>query len=422
MSHGVTRPASSTSTNSVGGRPERSSRPPRVEHHHLDVPDTYVSLLLPFRDRRVVVCGSTGFTIGHIAALRDGGADVTVVAPTVSATISDLAGRGQVTWHAREVRAADLDPAWLAVIGTGDLAEDRRIEEMCDQRRLWCLVEDRGGPPVAAQRHGVSGSRQDGASVTGRVTLVGGGPGDPGLLTVAGRNALAAADVVVVDRLAPVAVLAEVAAGVEVIDVGKVPFGRSTPQDTINGILVARARRGQHVVRLKGGDSFLFGRGGEERDACVAAGVHVEVIPGVTSAFAVPAMAGVPVTHRGLSQGVSVVSGHVPPDHPESTIDYGALAVSGTTIVLLMAVRTLPEITVALLANGMDPNTRAVTIADGTIGTQRTVIGTLATIAGDVASAEIAAPAITVIGPVAAYASGWSAAAGGSSAARPDVG
>lgn len=422
MSHGITRPATSTSAKPVGGRPERSSRPPRVEHHHLDGPDTYVSILLPFRGRRVVVCGSTGFTIGHVAALRDGGADVTVVAPTASATISDLAARGQVTWHAREVKAADLDLAWLAVVGTGDLAEDRRIEEMCDQRRLWCLVEDRGGSPAAAQRHRVGGSWQDGASVTGRVTLVGGGPGDPGLLTVAGRSALAAADVVVVDRLGPVAALAEVAAGVEVIDVGKVPFGRSTPQDTINGILIDRARRGQHVVRLKGGDSFLFGRGGEERDACVAAGVRVEVIPGVTSALAVPAMAGVPVTHRGLSQGVSVVSGHVPPDHPDSTIDYGALAAAGTTIVLLMAVRTLPDVITALLVNGMDPDTAAVTIADGTLGTQRSVIGTLATIASDVAAAEIAAPAVTVIGPVAAHAADYSAVAGASSVGRPDVG
>lgn len=239
---------------------------------------------------------------------------------------------------------------------------------------------------------------------TGQVILVGGGPGDPGLMTVAGREALFTADVVVTDRLGPVAVLDELGPGVEVIDVGKVPFGRATPQEEINRILVEQARRGRKVVRLKGGDSFLFGRGGEEYLACTAAGVPVTVIPGVTSAFSVPALVGVPATHRGLSQGVSVISGHVPPDSPHSTLDYGALARSGTTLVLLMAVTNLAAITAELLAQGMPGDTPAVMVENGSTPSQRVLRGTLATISGQAAEAGVEPPAITVIGAVAALA------------------
>ncbi len=238
----------------------------------------------------------------------------------------------------------------------------------------------------------------------GRVVLVGGGPGDPGLMTVAGLDAVRTADVVVTDRLGPVSILDELDQGIEVIDVGKVPFGPATPQEEINRILVEHARRGRTVVRLKGGDSFLFGRGAEEHLACTAAGVPVIVIPGVTSALSVPALAGVPATHRGLSQGVSVISGHVPPDSPHSTLDYGALARSGTTLVLLMAVTTLPAITAELLAEGMPGDTPAVLVENGSTPAERVLHGTLATIARQASEAQVAPPAITVIGAVAALA------------------
>ena len=170
---------------------------------------------------------------------------------------------------------------------------------------------------------------------TGRVVLVGGGPGDPGLLTIAGRDALAEADVVVTDRLGPVAAIAEHAPHAEVVHVGKIPRGPFTPQERINEILVEHARAGKVVVRLKGGDGFVFGRGGEEWQECRAAGVPVEVIPGVSSATSVPALAGIPVTHRGLTQGVAVVSGHVAPDDPRSDVAWEALAAAGLTIVVL---------------------------------------------------------------------------------------
>jgi uroporphyrin-III C-methyltransferase/precorrin-2 dehydrogenase/sirohydrochlorin ferrochelatase len=238
------------------------------------------------------------------------------------------------------------------------------------------------------------------------VTLVGGGPGDPGLITVRGIERLAEADVVVVDRLAPLAVLEGLREDVAVIDVGKIPRGRFTPQESINALLVEHARAGRCVVRLKGGDPFVFGRGREEVDACLAAGVPVEVVPGVTSAVAVPELVGVPATHRGLSQGFTVVSGHAAPGDPGSQLDWAALARSGTTLVLLMAVDTLPAIAEALLAGGLPGATPAVAVQDGGLAAQRVLTATLATI-GAVATAErLRPPAVVVIGAVAGLVDG----------------
>ena len=234
----------------------------------------------------------------------------------------------------------------------------------------------------------------------GRVLLVGGGPGDPGLLTVAGRDALAAADVVVTDRLAPIAAIAEHAPQAEVVHVGKIPRGEFTPQERINELLLEHARAGRTVVRLKGGDGYLFGRGGEEWQACTAAGIPIEVVPGVSSAFAVPALAGIPVTHRGLSQGVAVVSGHVAPDDPRSEVDWDALATSGLTIVVLMGVATLGSIAEALVAAGLPADTPAACIADGASPKQRSVRAPLSQIASAADEGGFAPPAITVIGDV----------------------
>jgi uroporphyrin-III C-methyltransferase len=235
----------------------------------------------------------------------------------------------------------------------------------------------------------------------GKVTLVGGGPGDPGLVTVAGREAIATADVILTDRLVPGAALAWVRADAQIIDVSKSPGGRSTDQDEINRLLIEHAKEGRDVVRFKGGDSFVFGRGGEELMACADAGIDASVIPGVSSATAVPAIAGIPVTHRGLSQAVTVVSGHVPPGHPESTVDWSALARSGSTIVVLMGVRTLAAIADALLEGGLDPATPAAVVADGTLPSQRVVRADLAGIAQASSAAGVSAPAVTVVGDVA---------------------
>jgi uroporphyrin-III C-methyltransferase/precorrin-2 dehydrogenase/sirohydrochlorin ferrochelatase len=229
----------------------------------------------------------------------------------------------------------------------------------------------------------------------GSVALVGGGPGDPGLLTLRARRLLAGADVVVRDRLAPQVELPD---EVEVIDVGKTPGGPSYDQRAIEELLIDRARAGSRVVRLKGGDVHLFGRGIEEVAACVAAGVPVEVVPGVSSAFAVPAYAGIPVTARGVTQSVSVVSAHVPPGDPGSTVDWEALARLGGTLVLLMAVGRLEAVCTALVEGGRPSDTPVAVVQDGTLPGQRVVVTTLRDAARD--AAEVSAPAVVVIGDV----------------------
>ena len=236
----------------------------------------------------------------------------------------------------------------------------------------------------------------------GSVALVGGGPGDPGLMTVAGRAAVEQADVLLVDHLAPEGALAWAREEALVVDVSKLPRGAFTPQTRINELLVEHARAGRRVVRLKGGDGCGFGRGMEELLACTEAHVEVRVIPGVTSSVAVPALGGIPVTHRGLVQGFSVISGHVPPEHPNSTLDYAALARSGTTLVVLMGVATLPAITAALLDAGLDPDTPAAVVARGGHRDQQVVRASVTEIA--TAAAHVDPPAITVIGAVAAFA------------------
>ena len=238
--------------------------------------------------------------------------------------------------------------------------------------------------------------------VTGRVTLVGGGPGDPGLLTLAGLDALRGADVVLYDHLAPLSCLRECPAGVLLIDVGKIPGGRATSQQRINELLVEHARSGRHVVRFKGGDPFVFGRGGEEVIACAGAGVPVSVVPGVTSSVAGPALAGIPVTHRGVVQAFTVVSGHVPPGHAASTTNWAALAHAGHTIVVLMGVANLASICAELVASGMPAGTPCAVIADAWLPTMRTVRGTAADIADRTMAAGLRPPAIAVIGAVAA--------------------
>jgi uroporphyrin-III C-methyltransferase/precorrin-2 dehydrogenase/sirohydrochlorin ferrochelatase len=205
---------------------------------------------------------------------------------------------------------------------------------------------------------------------------------------------------VVIDHLAPHLLLDELSAHVEVIDASKLPYGRYMAQEAINDALVSHAAAGKFVVRLKGGDPFVFGRGGEELEACAAAGIPVEVVPGVTSAVSVPASAGIPVTHRGISHEFVVVSGHVAPGDPRSLVDWGALGRLRGTLVLLMAVERLAEISATLIAEGRPADTPVAVVQDGTTTTQRSVSGTLETIAADVKAAGIGHPAVVVVGEV----------------------
>jgi uroporphyrin-III C-methyltransferase/precorrin-2 dehydrogenase/sirohydrochlorin ferrochelatase len=231
----------------------------------------------------------------------------------------------------------------------------------------------------------------------GRVVLVGCGPGDPGLVTLAGLEALAGADVVVADRLGTAALLERLPAEVEVVDVGKTAARHQLPQGEINALLVERARRGQTVVRLKGGDPFVFGRGGEEVHACRAAGVEVSVVPGLSSALAVPELAGIPLTQWGASAAVHITSGHGGPD-PTSV---AALA-GGATLVLLMAVATLPEICAAAVEAGVDPALPVTIVESGSTASERVTHATVATAAARAEAVGVVSPAVVVIGAVAA--------------------
>jgi uroporphyrin-III C-methyltransferase len=234
----------------------------------------------------------------------------------------------------------------------------------------------------------------------GRVALVGGGPGDPDLLTVRARRLLDEADVVVVDRLAPRALLATLRPGVEVVDAGKAPHAHNLTQDEINAVLVDRARRGRFVVRLKGGDSFVFGRGGEEALACVEAGIPFEVVPGVSSALAVPAYAGIPITHRGVTQDVAIVSGHVDPSHPGSTVDWEALAQGPGTLVLLMALTCIDAIAGELVKRGRPGSTPVAVCCSGGLPAERVVVCDLDSVAETVGREGLAPPAVVVVGEV----------------------
>ncbi|WP_298988978.1 uroporphyrinogen-III C-methyltransferase [uncultured Pseudokineococcus sp.] len=398
--------------------------------------------------RRVVVVGGGAVAARSVDGLLAAGADVVVVAPEVVPGLAALAGAGRVRLARRPYVEGDLDGAWLAVTATGLPAVDAAVSAEAERRRTWCVdrgdadratawtpsvarVDDvvvavsagrdprravrlRDGVAAALQAGdlplrrspGRSGSRSGGA---GRVALVGGGPGDPGLLTARGRRLLAEADVVVVDRLGPRSVLEELDDDVLVVDVGKTPGNHPVPQERINEVLVEHGLAGRAVVRLKGGDPYVFGRGGEELAACRAAGLEVEVVPGVTSAVSVPAAAGIPVTHRGVARGFTVLTGHE--DLAATPALLAGVPVEAHTVVLLMGVSALAASARALVATGRPPTTPAAVVEDGYGPRQRTTLGTLATIADLAAERGVRAPAVVVVGDVVRLAPGWGAVA-----------
>ena len=325
-------------------------------------------------------------------------------------------------WCVRADRAADSaahvpalatgpDGVQVAVSGGGDPGRARAIRDaISDLLATGALPLRRtrrpapGSRRVRADRVGVNPprsdpepSRPDTIPVVGRVVLVGGGPGDPGLITVAGRQWLARADVVVTDRLGPTSLLSELGADVSIIDVGKTAGNHPIPQHEINRILVEHARAGRTVIRLKGGDPFVLGRGGEEALYCLAHAVPVEVVPGVTSAVSVPAAAGIPVTHRGITTSLVIASAHA---GAGQALDAARSAPHDATLVLLMGLSGLAGTMQELIAAGRDPRTPVAVISDGWTPRQRTVTGTLASIAGAVAAAALPGPAVIVVGDV----------------------
>ncbi|MEV7327946.1 uroporphyrinogen-III C-methyltransferase [Micromonospora sp. NPDC093244] len=317
----------------------------------------------------------------------------------------------------------DLDVRVAEVIGDcdalADLVRERHAEALggdirmncdtCAYRVLMPGFADKVGRPQQPHdhpddpvghhhHHGHDHHRHD----RGSVAVVGGGPGPDDLITVRGQALLDAAEVVVVDRLAPQGLLAGLRPDVLVVDAAKVPRGPSMSQDAINAALVSHARAGRRVVRLKGGDPYVFGRGHEEVQACAAAGVPVTVVPGVSSALAAPALAGVPVTHRGVAHDVTVVSGHLPPGHPDSLVDWAALARARGTVVLLMAVDTIAKIAAVLIEHGRAPETPVLAVQDAGLPGQRSVPARLDEIGAVAAREDIRPPAVFVLGPVVA--------------------
>jgi uroporphyrin-III C-methyltransferase/precorrin-2 dehydrogenase/sirohydrochlorin ferrochelatase len=404
--------------------------------------------------RRVVVVGGGRVAQRRVPALLAAGADVVLIAREVTPALEDL----PIERHQRPYRSGDCDGAWLVQACTDDPKTNALVAAEAEARHIWCVraddaeasaawtpasgvVEESPGGPApggGAQRGGApgGGAQSSGSVVVGvlaggdprraagirdavvdglrdaslearhsrrkpsGVALVGGGPGDPGLITVRGRQLLAQADVVIADRLAPRVLLDELSQDVEVIDAAKIPYGRSLAQERINELLVEHARAGRFVVRLKGGDPFVFGRGAEEVLHCAGHGIPVTVVPGITSATAVPTVAHVPVSHRGVAQEFHVVSAHLPPDDPDCTVDWESLGRSHGTLILLMAVARMHPIADTLMRYGRSSDTPVVVIQDGTLPTQRALTATLATVADAMTADGVRPPAIVVVGEV----------------------
>ncbi len=332
----------------------------------------------------------------------------------------------------------DVDGAWLVQACTDDPAVNAAVARAAASRQIFCVRADDAGagtartpavlrrdelvvavttgadPRRAAALRDAIGCALDVGELPdrpvrdvarGSVALVGGGPGDPELITVRGRRLVAQADVVVVDRLAPRDLLEELPPEVEIVDCGKSAHQHNLTQDEINAVLVDRARAGRRVVRLKGGDPFVFGRGGEELHACLAAGVPVEVVPGVSSVLAAPAAAHIPLTHRQVAADFTVLSGHLDPGRPpDGGLDWSALARGTQTLVLLMAVERLAPTCAALIAHGRPAATPAAAVHRATLPGQRVVRARLDELAQAVADAGLGAPAVVIVGDVVALA------------------
>jgi uroporphyrin-III C-methyltransferase/precorrin-2 dehydrogenase/sirohydrochlorin ferrochelatase len=385
---------------------------------------------LSFAGKKVLIAGGGAVGTRRARAFLAEGADVLIVAPDVSEELRRLEAQGAVSVASRTVRQGDVDGAWLVVAATDNPTVNEQLAEWADAQRAWCINASdalAGSARMAAQSvHGdlvlgvasmaepdpgrvravrdALGREIDSGNVSlrahrqgrGRVVLVGAGPGAPDLVTVRGARALAAADVVVHDRLGTAPLLEALGEGVELIDVGKQPDDHPVPQRDINRILVEHAVNGKVVVRLKGGDPFVLGRGGEEVEACLAAGVPVEVIPGLTSAIAGPAAALIPVTDRAVRSAVHISTAH-------AGLDEAALAALrvGATLVLLMGVAALPDVVEAATGAGIASSTPVAVIENATLPEQRVTRGQLGTIVRIAAETGVKSPAVIVIGEVA---------------------
>ncbi|NUK20721.1 uroporphyrinogen-III C-methyltransferase, partial [Streptomyces lunaelactis] len=360
------------------------------------------------------------------------------VSPSATPSVEAMADADEINWNKRPYEDGDLAGSWYALVASSDADANNAASEEAERTRTWCVRSDdadaatawtpatgrsegvtvavlttdvQGRDPrhTAAIRDAVVEGLRDGTLVarhhrtrTPGVALVGGGPGDPDLITVRGRRLLAEADVVIADRLGPRDLLDELPPHVEVIDAAKIPYGRYMAQEAINSALIEHAKAGKAVVRLKGGDPFVFGRGMEEAQALAEAGIPCTVVPGISSSISVPGAAGIPVTHRGVAHEFTVVSGHVAPDDERSLVDWPALARLRGTLVVLMGVDKIGAIAQTLIAHGKAAETPVALVQEGTTAAQRRVDATLATVAETARAADVRPPAVIVIGDVVA--------------------
>lgn len=385
--------------------------------------ETIYPIGLRLAGRKVVVVGGGVVGTRRVRGLIEVGARVVVISPAVTDELSRLADAGEIEWFDRGYETGDLEGAWLVHTATGVAEVDAQVSADADASQIltvnaaeaekstaWVPAIARDGALTVAAFGGgeprratalrdqiVSSVFNNEPQVAATVALIGGGPGDPELVTLRAKKLLAGADVVVYDRLSPLQLVEELqpraSAGlVELIDVGKAPDNHPVPQGEINAILVREAKAGKRVVRLKGGDPYVFGRGGEELIACAEAGIEVEVVSGISSSISVPAIAGIPVTHRGIATSFTVVTGHEAVRNIPGGRDH--------TVVILMGVSTLAESAAALAAEGRGSSCPVAIIEDGFGPNQRVTIATLGTIASIAEVTGVKAPAVIVVGDV----------------------
>ncbi|UYO98614.1 uroporphyrinogen-III C-methyltransferase [Microbacterium sp. M28] len=390
-----------------------------------------LSVALTGRD--VLLVGGGAVTARRLRRFLAEGARVRVVAPDLHPETAALVEAHAIPWRRGTFRGSDLRGAWLVHAATGRQRVDRDIAARCERRRVLCInagdgghgsarmtaqvdsgditvavtstvgvdprrsatVRDAIGDQLAEGRLPLRRQREGGP---GRVDLVGGGPGPADLMTVRARRLIAEADVIVADRLGPtIEVLQAIDPHVQVIDVGKRPGSHPVPQEEINRLIVEHAAAGRRVVRLKGGDPFVFGRGGEEMQACLAAGIPVDVVPAPSSAIAVPQAAGIPVTHRGTASAIHVVNGQ----GPITTSTLESMADDSVTTVVLMGVAALGGIVDAALRHGIAADRPMAFVESGHTPQQRTTRTTLGRASEDAAAIGLRNPAVIVIGDVA---------------------
>jgi uroporphyrin-III C-methyltransferase len=353
----------------------------------------HLNLPLDVSQRRCLVVGGGEPAAVRTTTLLRAGAQVTVVAPGLGTTLQAEWQDGRIEWLARAFAPADCADAWLVFAATQGTEQDQTVAEAANARGRFCTLDSE---PRQTRR--TEASLQTPAA--GEVWLIGAGPGDPGLLTVAGAQALAGADVVLHDRLVADAILDHAPATAERIFVGKERARHHYAQDDLNQLMIRLARAGRRVVRLKGGDPFIFGRGGEERAAITSAGVPCQAIPGITAGSACATYAGIPLTHRDHAQRCQFITAYGKDGATE--LDWAALVRPGQTLVVYMGISALHGLCPGLVEHGMSADMPAALIERGTTEEQRVLTGTVATLPAVAATHELRSPAITIIGEVVA--------------------